>query len=77
VEYGPPLPTGLAADSVTVNDEHTILALPAGVAFELGSQLELVPGQIRTTFNLHDHVWLSRGGSIVDRWPVSARGRSG
>jgi D-serine deaminase-like pyridoxal phosphate-dependent protein len=77
VEYGPPLPTGFAADSVTVNDEHTILALPAGVAFELGSQLELVPGQIRTTFNLHDHVWLSRGGSIVDRWPVSARGRSG
>jgi D-serine deaminase-like pyridoxal phosphate-dependent protein len=76
VEYGPPRPQGFEADSVVINDEHAILALP-GPLPELGSHLDLVPGQIRTTFNLHDHVWVSRGGTIVDRWPVSARGSSG
>jgi D-serine deaminase-like pyridoxal phosphate-dependent protein len=75
VEYGPPLAHGFEVIDVATNDEHTILKL-AGAVPELGSQLDLVPGQIRTTFNLHDHVWISRGGSIVDRWPVSARGSS-
>jgi len=42
----------------------------------LGTMLDLVPGQIRTTTNLHDWIWVSRGGQIVDRWPVTARGRS-
>jgi len=42
----------------------------------LGSQVDFIPGQIRTTFNLHDRVWVSRGGEIVDCWPVSARGAS-
>ncbi len=42
----------------------------------LGSQVDLAPGQIRTTFNLHDHVWVSRGGRLVDRWPITARGSS-
>ena len=74
LEYGPPVPSGFVATSIAVNDEHTILGLTD--IPELGSQLDLVPGQIRTTFNLHDHVWLVRGGAIVDRWPVSARGRS-
>ncbi len=42
----------------------------------LGSQLDMVPGQIRTTFNLHDEVWVSRAGQLIDRWPISARGSS-
>ena len=42
----------------------------------LGSEIDLVPGQIRTTFNLHDDVWVSRGGTLVDRWPITARGSS-
>jgi D-serine deaminase-like pyridoxal phosphate-dependent protein len=43
---------------------------------ELGSQVALVPGQVRTTFNLHDHVWVTRRGEVVDSWPISARGSS-
>jgi len=75
LEYGPPLPVGFETRSVVVNDEHTILE-PVGSTFEIGSYVDMVPGQIRTTFNLHDHVWVTRGGKIIDRWPVSARGRS-
>ena len=46
--------------AIAVNDEHTILAMDDPVP-ALGSQLDLVPGQIRTTFNLHD--WSGSAGA--------------
>ncbi len=74
MEYGPPVPIGFAATDLWISDEHATVEmddpLPA-----LGSVLDFAPGQIRTTFNLHDHVWVSRGGRLVDRWPI-ARGSS-
>jgi D-serine deaminase-like pyridoxal phosphate-dependent protein len=75
LEYGPPIPAGFSGRIVAVNDEHTIVEMADPVP-ALGSELDLVPGQIRTTFNLHDQVWLTRGPTLVDRWPVAARGRS-
>lgn len=75
MEYGPPDPIGFVATRIAISDEHATIEradpLPA-----LGSQVDLAPGQIRTTFNLHDHVWVSRDGRIVDRWPITARGSS-
>jgi D-serine deaminase-like pyridoxal phosphate-dependent protein len=75
VEYGPPIPIGFVAARIAISDEHVTIEradpLPA-----LGSEVDLVPGQIRTTFNLHDDVWVSRGGTLVDRWPITARGSS-
>ena len=75
MEYGAPIPVGFAIKGIWVSDEHSTLAmddpLPA-----LGSRLDLRPGQIRTTFNLHDHVWVTRGGEVVDQWPITARGSS-
>jgi D-serine deaminase-like pyridoxal phosphate-dependent protein len=75
VEYGPPVPVGFVATRIAISDEHVTIEradpLPA-----LGSQVDLAPGQIRTSFNLHDHVWISRGGQVVDRWPITARGSS-
>ena len=75
LENGPPVPSGFTATGVKVNDEHTILAMRDPLP-ELGAVLDLVPGQIRTTFNQYDRVWLARAGEIVDCWPVTARGRS-
>lgn len=75
MEYGPPLPIGFPATDIAISDEHARIALPDPLP-TLGSQLDMVPGQIRTTFNLHDEVWVSRGGRLVDRWPITARGRS-
>jgi D-serine deaminase-like pyridoxal phosphate-dependent protein len=74
LEYGPPVPAGFEGRVTAVNDEHTIVDMDPVPA--LGSRLDLVPGQIRTTFNLHDRVWVTRGGRLVDAWPVAARGRS-
>jgi D-serine deaminase-like pyridoxal phosphate-dependent protein len=75
LESGPPIPSGFEGSIVAVNDEHTIVEMADPVP-ALGSRLDLVPGQIRTTFNLHDRVWVARGDRIVDCWPVAARGRS-
>jgi D-serine deaminase-like pyridoxal phosphate-dependent protein len=75
VEYGPPVLVGLEATHLALSDEHATLTVP-GATPPLGSQVDFIPGQIRTTFNLHDRVWVSRGGMVVDCWPVSARGGS-
>jgi D-serine deaminase-like pyridoxal phosphate-dependent protein len=75
MEYGAPTPIHFTARTIVMGDEHATITmddpLPA-----LGSHVALVPGQVRTTFNLHDHVWVVRGGELVDRWPISARGSS-
>jgi D-serine deaminase-like pyridoxal phosphate-dependent protein len=75
IEYGPPVPVGIKATNVAVSDEHATVSI-AEAPPRLGTQVDFVPGQIRTTFNLHDRVWITRGGEIVDCWPVSARGSS-
>jgi D-serine deaminase-like pyridoxal phosphate-dependent protein len=75
VEYGPPVPVGFSATRIAISDEHAAITMADPVP-ELGSRLDLIPGQIRTTFNLHDHVWITRSGQLVDRWPISARGSS-
>jgi D-serine deaminase-like pyridoxal phosphate-dependent protein len=75
MEYGPPIPIGFEAEHVAVSDEHLTVTM-AGAIPKLGSTLDFIPGQIRTTFNLHDHVWVSRSGRLVECWPVSARGGS-
>ena len=75
MEYGPPQPIGFEATDIAISDEHTRIAMPDPLP-ALGSEVDMVPGQIRTTFNLHDDVWVSRGGRLVDRWPIAARGSS-
>ncbi len=75
MEYGRPLPSGFDGVVVAVSDEHTTVEL-SGSTPPLGAMLDLVPGQIRTTFNLHDWVWVGRAGQPIEAWPVSARGRS-
>ena len=74
MEYGPPVPIGFRATRISISDEHATIEMPDPLP-ALGSQVDLAPGQIRTTFNLHDHVWVRRGAELVDRWPI-ARGSS-
>jgi D-serine deaminase-like pyridoxal phosphate-dependent protein len=75
VEYGPPIPVGVEASHVAVSDEHATVTM-AGEPPPIGSTVDFIPAQIRTTFNLHDRVWVTRGGEVVACWTVSARGSS-
>jgi D-serine deaminase-like pyridoxal phosphate-dependent protein len=75
IDHGPPLVVGFDGAAVAMSDEHATVRTD-GDPPPLGSTVDFIPGQIRTTFNLHDRVWVSRGGTVVDCWPVSARGAS-
>jgi D-serine deaminase-like pyridoxal phosphate-dependent protein len=75
MEYGPPLPLEFEARHIAISDEHATIELDDPLP-ALGSRLDFAPGQIRTTFNLHDHVWVSRAGRLIERWPITARGSS-
>ena len=74
-DNGLPIPEPHHAKTLAVNDEHAILEwtgpLPA-----LGELVRLRPTQNRTTFNLHEQVWLERNRKIEERVPITARGRS-
>jgi len=72
------LPTVAATDGVVtrVFQEHTVVALAGGVRPAIGDRVDLWPGHIPLTFNLHDLVWVVRDGKVVEALPIVARGRS-
>lgn len=72
-DAGMPKPVGLPGTYVPGGDEHGILTgIPRA---HLGMRIELIPGHCDTTINLYDEYVVCRGGEVIDRWPVSARGK--
>jgi D-serine deaminase-like pyridoxal phosphate-dependent protein len=60
----------------TVNDYHGFAGFPAGHARPpAGSAVTVVPNHVCAAVNLHDRLYVIRGGEIVDEWRVEARGR--
>jgi D-threonine aldolase len=74
-DYGPPTPLLAGAALVSIHEEHTTLRL-SGTVPSLGERIELRPGHVRLTFNLHDFVWLACGDGSFERAAVRARGQS-
>jgi 3-hydroxy-D-aspartate aldolase len=57
-------------------DEHGKLVLPAGAKRPaLGAMIECVTPHCDPTVNLHDFYHVVRGDTLVDIWPVEARGK--
>lgn len=58
-------------------DEHGRLSFPlwTGPAPALGERIELVTPHCDPTVNLHDFYHVVRGDTLVDIWPVDARGK--
>jgi 3-hydroxy-D-aspartate aldolase len=57
-------------------DEHGRLVLPEGAAKpEIGHKIECVTPHCDPTVNLYDYYHLVRGDTLVDIWPVDARGK--
>ncbi len=74
-DQGLPLSLHPGGEVVALNDEHAVMTW-TGDPPNLGEHVRLRPTQNRTTFNLHDNVWIEQEGRIIDMWPVTARGRS-
>jgi D-serine deaminase-like pyridoxal phosphate-dependent protein len=60
-----------------VNDHHGVVTLPAGAARPaIGTVVWVLPNHACPVVNLVDQYVIARGGQVVDRWPVDARGRN-
>jgi D-serine deaminase-like pyridoxal phosphate-dependent protein len=61
-----------------VFDYHGAVSLPAeGPMPAIGDIVRVVPNHVCPVVDLFDTALIVRGGDVVDRWPVDARGRSG
>lgn len=60
---------------VRMSEEHCTLSfVPEGI--KVGDMLRLIPGHCCTTVNLHDHIYLVRNDTVIDRLEVVSRGKS-
>jgi D-serine deaminase-like pyridoxal phosphate-dependent protein len=56
------------------SDEHLVFELAEERPLRVGDRLDVIPGYVPTTVNLHDAFLVMRAGRCVDLWPVLARG---
>lgn len=57
-------------------DEHGRLRIDADRRVALGERIEFFPPHCDPTINLYDRFHVVRGQTVVDVWPIAARGRS-
>ena len=67
---------GLGNAVVTTLSEHHGIVEGADVLPAVGDVVAVVPNHACTVVNLFDEYVVTRDGRVVDRWPVSARGRN-
>lgn len=57
-------------------DEQGGIALPQGASLSLGAALTAITPHCDPTVNLYDAYHVVRGDTLVDIWPIEARGKS-
>ncbi|HTR83453.1 MAG TPA: DSD1 family PLP-dependent enzyme [Reyranella sp.] len=79
-EKGPPMILKGAVEGATTRfsgDEYTAVVAPEGKeAPELAEQVILIPPHCDPTVNLYESYHVVKGDTLVEIWPVTARGRS-
>jgi 3-hydroxy-D-aspartate aldolase len=79
-EKGPPMILKGAVEGATtrfMGDEHLAVIAPEGQAAPgLAEQVILTPPHCDPTVNLYESYHVVKGDTLVEIWPVTARGRS-
>lgn len=57
------------------SEEHLVIETPHADRFVIGQVLHGIPRHICPTVALHNEAVVVSGGAVVDRWPITARGR--
>lgn len=60
---------------LSFSEEHSVFRVEE-VRHGVGDRLHMVPSHCCTTVNLHDAFYLVRGDTVVDKVPVTSRGKS-
>jgi D-serine deaminase-like pyridoxal phosphate-dependent protein len=75
-DAGPPRIIGLDSAFEFGGDEHGKLRFDGAPMVTLGQTVQILPSHCDTTINLHDEYVVHRNGTVIDRWPIEARGRT-
>ncbi|MBI2189329.1 MAG: DSD1 family PLP-dependent enzyme [Acidobacteria bacterium] len=74
-DHGLPTVRGIEGAIVAaLNDEHAMIALPAGASLNVGDRIYLRPSHTDPTINLHDVLYAVEDDAVIDVWPIAARG---
>lgn len=73
-DQGKPGLDGIGFKSVSLSEEHTAFYGPHSL--KVGDQVKVIPGHCCSTVNLYDEMYLVDGDTIIDRIPVTSRGKS-
>lgn len=61
--------------ALRMSEEHsTVSAIECQAA--VGDRVKIIPGHCCTTVNLHNHIYLIRQGKVMDKLPITSRGKS-
>jgi len=75
VDSGPPKVFIRNVEYLKCSDEHGIISDPEN-SLNINDKLYLIPGHCDPTCNLHDWYVVMKNDTVIDIWPVSARGYS-
>ena len=73
-DQNPPVFKGYEEYPVSMSEEHC--AIYGDFPLEVGDQLLLIPSHCCTTINLYDNLYFVRSGVVVNRVPITSRGKS-
>ena len=68
------VPGAPEARVVALSEHHATVSWPAGPLPALGATVAVAPNHVCAAVNLADELVVVRDGTVVDRWPVAARG---
>jgi 3-hydroxy-D-aspartate aldolase len=58
-----------------MSEEHSTVSAEELKAV-VGDRVKIIPGHCCTTINLHDYLYLTRNGKVIDKLPITSRGKS-
>jgi D-serine deaminase-like pyridoxal phosphate-dependent protein len=71
-----PVFPGFENCQVSLSEEHSSAVLPPGSGPAVGDTISMIPGHCCTCINLYDTLYLVRDGKVVDKIPITSRGKS-
>ena len=75
VDQTPPYPVKNPSLQIKLHEEHCAI-FQENSKLQIGEQVAFYPGHCCTTVNLYDYLYLARGEVVVDRIPVTGRGKN-
>jgi len=69
-------PEGLVLQGLSEEHGKLLAQRPDQVDLSIGDRVRMIPSHCCTTMNLHDRLYVTRAGKLVDIWSIAARGRA-